>query len=82
MREMPDLWLEISHLEYVDGLGRFVRDWGTERLLFGTHAPLFTPTAAAFKLKYSTLTPSERTAIAEENPRTLFLPRSSPACVG
>src|SRR5207245_2680029 len=61
--EMPRLYLETSHLEYVDPLRRFLDRWGAERLLIGTHAPLFTPSAARLKLQLAQLSEAEREAL-------------------
>jgi len=61
--ELPGLHLEISHLEHVDGLRRLVEQWGAQRLLLGTHAPLFTPTAARWKVEAAELAEADRWAL-------------------
>ena len=66
-RDLPCLYLEISHLEYVDGLHRIVEQYGSDRLLLGTHAPLFTPAAARLKVETARLTPVDREAILQGN---------------
>jgi uncharacterized protein len=70
--ELPRLFLELSHLEYVDGLSRFVRECGAARLLVGTHAPLFVPASARLKIEHARLSAADRTAIQEGNGASLF----------
>ncbi|HXG24132.1 MAG TPA: amidohydrolase family protein, partial [Chthonomonadales bacterium] len=70
--DLPNLHLVNSHMESLDGLRRFVDRFGVERLLLGTHAPLFTPTSARLKVEMASLTPQQRHAIVEGNARQLF----------
>ena len=71
-KELSHFYLEISHLEYADGLRRFVDAWGTERLLFGTHAPLFVPAAAQLKIETARLSHEERHALVQGNAKRLW----------
>ena len=74
--EAPEnVFLEFSNLEYVDGLRRFLDRWGPERLLCGSHAPLFTPTALRLRIETARLTEDERSALAWKNARVLGLTR-------
>ena len=66
------LYLAISHLEHVDGLRRFLDRFGVDRLLLGSHAPLFTPASARLKIETAQLSHSEREALCRGNARTLF----------
>lgn len=69
---LPNLYLVLCHLEIVDGLRRFVAEYGVERLLWGTHAPLFTPTAARLKVEAARLTEQETFALLQGNARHLW----------
>ncbi len=71
LADLPRLYLELSHLEWVDGVHRFVGQWGAERLLWGTHAPLFTPTAARLKVEKARLSRAERDALVRGNARQI-----------
>ncbi|MES2461324.1 MAG: amidohydrolase family protein [Armatimonadota bacterium] len=63
------LYLEISHMEYVDPIRQFIDQFGTDRLLPGSHAPLLTPAALKMKLDAARLSPNERESIAIGNAR-------------
>ena len=54
---LPGTWCDIAMLEGAAGLERLVAQVGPNRLLFGSHAPLFYADAAHLKLKESVLTP-------------------------
>lgn len=71
-KDLPNLYLVNSHMESLDGLRQFVDRFGAERLLLGTHAPLFIPTSARLKVEMASLTPPQRHAIVEGNARQLF----------
>ncbi|HVK06958.1 MAG TPA: hypothetical protein VM490_26055 [Armatimonadaceae bacterium] len=63
----PRLFIETSHLEYVDPIRRFLDEFGAARLLAGSHAPILTPAALRMKLDAARLTPEERDAITDGN---------------
>jgi predicted TIM-barrel fold metal-dependent hydrolase len=63
------LYIEISHLECVDPLRRFIDQFGTDRLLSGSHAPLLTPAALRMKLDAARLSADEREAVTTGNAR-------------
>jgi hypothetical protein len=63
------LYMEISHLEFVDPLRRFIDQFGTDRLLSGSHAPLLTPAALRMKLDAARLSAGEREALTTGNAR-------------
>lgn len=71
--DLPSLYLVNSHMESFDSLRRFVDRFGAERLLLGTHAPLFTPTSARLKVEMARLSPEQRHAIVEGNARRLLI---------
>jgi hypothetical protein len=58
-----DVWVEISMLEGVGGVGALLDQLPVNRLLFGSHAPLFYAAAAELKLNESLLTPAQRHAL-------------------
>ena len=72
LRDIPNLFLTTTHMEWVDGLRQFLDRWGADRLLFGTHAPLLTPTAARLKIETARLSDGERNAILRENAERLL----------
>ncbi|WP_156971452.1 hypothetical protein [Knoellia sinensis] len=47
----PNVYVETSHLDTPDALPRLVAEWGSARILFGTHAPLFPPLVAAWRVR-------------------------------
>jgi predicted TIM-barrel fold metal-dependent hydrolase len=65
------IWVDIAMLEGAAGLERLISEVGSERLLFGSHAPLFYAEAAHLKLKESVLTPEQGEAIRQGNARRL-----------
>ncbi len=67
-----NICVEISMLEGVGGVGELIEQVPAERVLFGSHAPLFYFEAAALKLKESLLTPEQRRAICQDNARRLL----------
>jgi predicted TIM-barrel fold metal-dependent hydrolase len=71
-KDLPRLSLVLSHLEIVDALPRLVERFGTQRLMMGTHAPLFTPTSARLKVENPRLSAAERAAIVQGNAERLW----------
>jgi hypothetical protein len=67
-----DVSVEISMLEGVGGITSLLDQVSAERVLFGSHAPLFYFEAAELKLKESPLTPEQRGAIGQGNARRLL----------
>ncbi len=65
------VFVEISMLEGIAGLGRLVGQIGTDRLLFGSHAPFFILESAFLKLEESGLDPGKLRAAFEANARRL-----------
>lgn len=67
--ETPDhrLYLETSHLEFIDPIRRFVDQFGADRLLAGSHVPILMPAALRMKLDAARLTGDERDAITMSN---------------
>jgi len=64
---LPNLWLDISQMETMDGLRRMIDACGTTRMLFGTHAPFFYIRSAIIKLDEAQLSDEERERITKRN---------------
>jgi predicted TIM-barrel fold metal-dependent hydrolase len=62
-------------VESVGGLAKMLQRVGPERVVFGTHFPLFYPESALFKVRESALKDEEVQALQHANARAL-LPRS------
>ncbi len=74
--EPANLYFEVSHVEGVNGLASVMAITGPQRLLFGTHMPLFYPDSSLLKLQESDLSPDQLTAIKTHNAtRILHSPR-------
>jgi predicted TIM-barrel fold metal-dependent hydrolase len=63
------IWVDLAMLEGLAGLERLIALVGSDRLLFGSHAPLFYAESTHLKLKESTLTPEQAEAIRQGNAR-------------
>ena len=64
---LPNAWVEISMLEGVEGISNLLRHVPVERVLFGSHLPLFILESALLKLQESDLTPAQIDAMTHEN---------------
>jgi len=69
---LPNLWLDISQMETMDGLRRIIDACGTGRLLFGTHAPFFYIRSAIIKLDEAQLSDEEHECITKQNGERIF----------
>jgi predicted TIM-barrel fold metal-dependent hydrolase len=69
-----DVSVEIATQEGVGGLGNLLAQIPVDRVLFGSHAPLFYPEAATLKLRESVLAPAQLAAIRFGNARRLLPP--------
>ena len=72
IKTLPNLWLDISQMETMDGLRRIIDSCGPERLLFGTHAPFFYIRSTIIKLDEAQLSDEERECITRRNAEQLF----------
>jgi len=70
--ELPNLWMDISNIEYTDCLRKTIQVFGTRQLLFGTHAPFFVPRSAVLKLREAELSDNERKTITSGNACVVF----------
>ncbi len=66
-----EVYVEISMLEGVGGVGTLLAQVPTDRVLFGSYAPLFYFESSLLKLKESPLTHEQLRAIRRENARRL-----------
>jgi uncharacterized protein len=67
-----NIWVDIGMLEGAAGLEKLVAQLGSERILFGTHAPFYYAEAAHLKLKESVLTAEQSEAIRQGNARAIL----------
>ncbi|MBI3946053.1 MAG: amidohydrolase family protein [Armatimonadetes bacterium] len=72
IRALANVWVDLSQVEYVDGMRQVIQAVGSDRLLLGTHAPLFNVRSALLKLDEGLLSDAERAAITRENARRLL----------
>ncbi|NOX54299.1 MAG: amidohydrolase family protein [Planctomycetes bacterium] len=66
------VFFEISMLEGIGGVGKFLRTVPRERVLFGSHLPFFIFESAVLKLQESSLSDGDRTAIEFQNAQRLL----------
>ena len=59
--------LDIAMLEGVGGIENLLKDWPLDRLVFGSHAPLFYFESARLKLQESELSEAQLAAITHGN---------------
>jgi predicted TIM-barrel fold metal-dependent hydrolase len=69
------VYFDFANVESVGGLAKMLQRIGPERVVFGTHFPLFYPESALFKIRESALKDGELEAIRHANARALS-PRS------
>ena len=69
---LPNLWVDLSQVEHSDGMRQAITKVGIDRLVLGTHAPLFNMRSALLKMDEGLLTEHERSVITRENPRRLL----------
>ncbi len=67
-----NLYFEIAALEGVGGIGNLIGEAPVEKILFGSHAPLFYFEAAELKLQESSLSSEQRDAIRWRNAQQLL----------
>ena len=70
-----EVYVEIAMLDGVAGVANLLTRVSHERVIFGSHAPLFYFEAALLKLKESPLPAPQLRALREENARRLLPPR-------
>lgn len=69
-----EVCFDIGMLEGVGGIRNMLEHLPLDRLVFGSHAPLFYPESAVLKLQESALDEAERAAIERENAERLAAP--------
>ena len=71
LADTGQVYFEISHVEQVGGLEKFVKQVPFERVLFGSHFPFFNLEASLFKFRESQLGGFMVAAIQSGNARTI-----------
>jgi uncharacterized protein len=66
------VWFDIATQEGVGGVSGLVAAVSPERVLFGSHLPLFPLESAVLKMREADLDPPQRRAIESENARRLL----------
>ena len=69
------IWFEISTQEGVGGVAGLIKTFPLNRVLFGSHLPLYSLESAVLKMKESELDEQQRKAIESENARSLLASR-------
>lgn len=54
-KKLPNVWIDISNVEYIDIMRRLIKAYDIDKILFGTHAPFFEIKSAILKLKEANL---------------------------
>ena len=71
-KKLPNVWIDISNIEYIDILRRLIKICDIEKILFGTHAPFFEIKSAILKLKEANLSKEEYVSITSVNAQKAF----------
>lgn len=67
-----NMWIELSFFEHESSLANALKLFPAERLLFGTHAPLFYPRANVLKIKNSEAPEGVKDAVLRTNAEELL----------
>src|SRR5262249_12838440 len=70
-----NVFFDFANVERLGGLGRMIQRVGRERVVFGSHFPLFYPESALLKMQESAVKGEDAQAIQHTNARAL-LPRT------
>jgi predicted TIM-barrel fold metal-dependent hydrolase len=70
--DVANVSVELSSIESGDAFGNAAKVLGADRLLLGTHAPLYTPAVAVAKVDLSGASDDERSRVAWGNAASLF----------
>jgi len=71
---LRNVWMDIATLEGVGGVAALLQDVPLERIVFGSHFPLFCFESALLKIRESDFTAQQSAAILHENARRLVGP--------
>jgi len=67
-----NLFVDISHIEGIGGVGSLARSIGVKRVLFGSHAPFLYLESAVLKMLEADLSDVEKALIRGENAKGFF----------
>lgn len=71
---LGNVWMDIATLEGIGGVDGLLQDVPLERVVFGSHAPLFSFESALLKMRESQLSSPQLAAIFHDNARRLLKP--------
>ena len=66
------MWIELSFFEHESSFANALKLFPAQRLLFGTHAPLFYPSANVTKIQYSEAPEEAKQAAFKTNAEELL----------
>jgi len=72
LAQAGEVYFDLSMVEGVGGVARLAERVSLERVLFGSHYPLFYFESALLKVQESSLSDVQQKKIFEENPRNLL----------
>jgi predicted TIM-barrel fold metal-dependent hydrolase len=74
LADAGQIYFDIAMWEGIEGVARLVEQLPVERVLFGSHSPLFYFEAALFKVQESGLTEDKKTMLFEGNAKQILRP--------
>ncbi len=69
-----NLWMDIATVEGVGGIAAMLQEVPAERVVFGSHCPLFSLESALLKMRESEMSDQQAAAIFRDNARRLLAP--------
>ena len=75
MAKLPDLYFDLAMWEGLGGVGELIATFLAERVLFGSHLPLFPLQSSLLKLRESDLSAAQIEAVSQANAQRLLKSR-------